>query len=565
MIAAAVSHSALAIEYAEAVASGSRSECQWVRLACKRFLTELKQWQGPDSPYYFDAAAADRVCGIVSRFPHIKGRWARNKEKLRLEPWQCFILCNVFGWKARDSGMRRFRIAYIEVPRKNAKSTIASAVGLYMLACDGEPGAHVVVAANTLQQARLLFNDAQHMARQEKGFQNRFGIEVFAHTVVQTQTASKFEAIAAEAGSLDGLNLHCILVDEVHAHGNRALWDVLETATGSRTQPLIWATTTAGMNRASICYELHSHLKEVLRGAVEDDVFFGMIYTRDDGDDPWLEATWRKCNPNYNISVFDSSIRPEAKRAQVMPSAQPAFLTKHCNIWVNAPSAWMPVGAWERCEDRTLYVEDFAREACYVGIDLAIRSDIAALMLAFPPVGMRDYWAVFGKFYLPEDTVNRSENTHYQGWEAAGRLVATEGNVTDFHAILGDLEDICSRFPVLEIAIDPYASGPLIVDIERAGLPKPVEVRQSAANLSPAMLEMEGLILSRRMRHDGDPVLAWMASNVKVVRSGDLMKPAKPAEDKKIDGIVALLMCVHRHMKSAPVISAGAWTMEDSE
>jgi phage terminase large subunit-like protein len=539
---------ALGLEYARAVISGEILACQWVRMACQRHLEDLERFTGGATPYYFDAKAANRVCDIVQHFPHIRGDWAKQRQRLVLEPWQCFLVMTVFGWMCTASKTRRFRVAYIEVPRKNAKSTLSSAIGLYLLACDGEQGAHVVSAANTREQAKLLFTDAQLMARKEPGFRARFGIEVLAHSVVQMETASRFEALSAEHTNLDGLNLHAALIDELHAHSTRGLWDVLATAIGSRTQPLIWAITTAGLNRASVCYDQRNYVLDILQRRLEDDTYFGIVYTRDDGDDPFDEQTWIKANPNYGISVRREGVQADGKRAQQMPSEQVSFFTKRLNIWVNAATQWLPAGAWDKCGDAELDIEDFAHRPCYIGIDLALRSDIAAVIIAFPPEEQRNWWAVFGRYYLPEDTVNRSENSHYQSWETMGRLTATPKNVTDFDYIIANLGDLCAQYDVREIALDPFDAGPLIVDIEKAGMRKPVEVRQTAPNMSPAMIELEGLVLSRKIRHDGDPVLAWMMSNVKVGHSGDLLKPEKESHERKIDGVVSLLMCIHRAM-----------------
>jgi phage terminase large subunit-like protein len=542
-----------ALEYARAVVADQIPACLWVRRACQRHLDDLERFKGKDSPYYFDAAQANRVCDIVQRFPHIRGVWANARKRLELEPWQCFIIVVVFGWQCTATKTRRFRIVYIEIPRKNAKSTLTSAIGLYLLACDGEQGAHIVSAASALHQAKVIFTDAQLMARREAGYRSRFGVEVLAHVIAVPETASKFEALSAEYSSLDGLNIHAALIDELHAHPSRQLWDVLQTATGSRAQPLIWAITTAGLNRAGICYDQRGHVIDILNGSVEDDTYFGIIYTRDDDDDPFDESTWIKANPNYGVSIYPESLRSVAKRAMQMPSEQSAFFNKHLNIWVNAAITWLPAGVWDKCADPKLDIADFAGQECYIGIDLALRNDIAALVIAFPPEGKRDWWACFGRYYLPEDTVNRAENGHYQAWEAAGRLTATPGVITDFDYIIAALGDFAAQFDTREVALDPFDAGPLIVDIEKAGLRKPVEVRQTAPNMSPAMVELEGLALSGKIRHDGDPVLAWMMSNVKVQRSGDLIKPTKDSDEKKIDGVVALLMCIHRGMyRSGP-------------
>jgi phage terminase large subunit-like protein len=541
------------LEYARSVVAGDVVACKWVKLACQRHLDDLERFTGEDSPFYFDDDAANRVCDIVERFPHIKGVWAQARKKLELEPWQTFILIVVFGWMCTATGTRRFRVAYIEVARKNAKSTITSAVGNYLTACDGEHGALVVSAAATQKQATLLFADAQAMCRKEPGFLQRFGVEVLAHVITQPGTASKFEPVSSEYSNLDGLNLHGALVDELHAHPSRGLWDVLETATGSRAQPLLWAITTAGLNRASVCYDQHQHTIDILSKRLVDESYFGIIFTLDEGDDPFDEEVWPKANPNYGVSIYPESMRATAKRAQQMPSALNAWLTKHCNVWVNADTAWLPSGAWDRCVDLGLTLDDFAGQPCYIGIDLAFRNDIAAIVFAFPPVKGRDWWAVFGKHYLPEDTVQRSENTHLQGWESTGDLVATPGVVTDFSYIVNDLADFTARFNAIEIALDPAGTGPLHALLDNAGIKTPrVEVRQSAANMTPGMIELEGLVLGKKIRHDGDPVLAWMFSNVVAHRSdgGNMVQPRKETDDRKIDGVVALIMCISRSIKT---------------
>lgn len=549
---AATPYATLAAKYCDDVLGGKVDACRWVKLACERQQRDLDRWRGRDQPYRYDEAAGNRVCDILQRFGHVKGVWAKEQKRLILSPWQCFRVCCVFGWLT-GADARRFRVAYTEVPRKNGKSSETSALGNYLVACDGEAGAHVVSAANTRQQAKLVFNDSQRMAEREPGFLRAFGVEVLAHVIVQQSSASKYEALSSEYSNLDGLNLHAALIDELHAHPTRGLWDVLETATGSRAQSLIWAITTAGSNRASVCYDQRSHVIEVLSRLVEDDSYFGVIYTADDGDDHWDEAVWQKANPNWGISKYPETVRAEAKRAQHMPSAQNAFLQKHLDIWTNADVAWLPAGAWERCGDDALELEDFAHQPCYIGLDLARRSDITAMMLVFPPNGTRDYWAVFGRYYLPEATIQRGENSHYQGWQIAGHLTATEGVTTDFDGIIDHLADFAQRFDVEEIVFDPYDASPVINAIHKRGVTTPiVDVKQSPANMSPAMVELEGLALGRKIRHDGDPILGWMMANVVCHRGSgrdDLIQPRKESEEKKIDGVTATLMCINRAMR----------------
>lgn len=545
----AAPYTALGTDYARAVTTGKIPACQWVQRACQRQLDDLERWKAKDSPFYFDTKAAERICDIVERFPHIRGEWAQARQRLKLEGWQAFVLTTVFGWKCRATDSRRFRVAYSEIPRKNAKSTITSAVGLYLTACDGEHGAHVVSAANTRDQAKIVFTDAQLMARREPGFCSRFGVEVLAHAIAQTGTASRFEALSAEHSNLDGLNLHAALIDELHAHPTRGLWDVLETATGSRHQSLIWAITTAGVNRASVCWEQRSYAIKILQRLAIDETYFGIIYTADDDDDPFEETTWIKANPNWGVSIYPEGFRANAARAMSMPSAQQAFFTKHLNIWINADHSWIDIRQWMRCANEELDQTALAAQPCYVGIDLAFRSDIAAVVALFPPAGKREKWVVIGRYYLPESEAEKSENTHYQGWESKGQLVLTPGSITDYRYIVRDLAQWLIEFDVREIAIDPWKNVSLINMMkEDEGITVPIiDTRQVKSVMSPAMFELEALITGQKIEHDGGDVLTWMLSNVVAhADPRDQPYPLKESAEKKIDGVLALLMALDR-------------------
>lgn len=539
-------HVAAALEYARAVVEGEIPACKWTRLACERQLDDLER---EGFPYRFDVQRADRICRFIEKLPHIKGKWAGTP--IQLEPWQQFILTTVFGWVDAD-GNRRFRTAYTEVPRKNAKSTITSGVGLYMTAADGEGGAEVYSAATTRDQARIVFRDAQQMARRCPAFRNRFGVEVNAHNINVLETASKFEALSAEGNSLDGLNIHFAAVDEVHAHKTRAVWDVLETATGARTQSLLWGITTAGSNRAGICYELRTYLTKILDGVAEDETFFGVIYTIDDGDDWTDPEVWAKANPNYGVSVLPDDIARLCKKAQEMPSAQNNFLTKRLNVWVNADTAWMDMRAWDRGGDPVLTLDDFEGERCWVGLDLASKTDIAAMNVVFERDG--EYY-LFGKYYLPEQAAEDGRNSQYGGWAIEGRLITTPGNVTDYAYIENDLRDLMARFDVQEVPHDPWNATQFATRMQEEGAPM-VEFRQSTRNLSEPMKQLEALVLQGKLHHDACPVLAWMVSNVVCHRdANDNIFPRKERDENKIDGVVASLMALGRAMVSTDTTS----------
>lgn len=538
-----MSHTDAAFQYARDVVAGEISACKWVRLACERQLNDLER---EGFPYVFDAERADRVCRFIEKLPHIKGKWAGGK--LTLEPWQAFILTTVFGWVDED-GNRRFRTAYTEVPRKNAKSTLTSGVALYMLAADGEPGAEVYSAATTRDQAKIVFADAQQMARKSPGLREALGVTVGAHNIHVLQTASKFEALSAEGSTLDGLNIHFASVDELHAHKSRSVWDVLETATGSRSQSLLWAITTAGSNRAGICYEVRTYLTKILERVTEDETIFGVIYTLDDGDD-WTDPNvWAKANPNLGVSVYQEDVERLARKAMSMPSAQNNFLTKRLNVWVNADTAWMDMRAWDKCAVPDMSPDDFSGEPCYLALDLATRVDIAALVQVFArhEQGKPHYYA-FGRYYLPEDTVETAGNSQYQGWAVEGRLTTTPGNVTDYNYIRQDLRDLSSRFELREVPYDPFQATQLSTELLEEGFPM-VEMRPTVLNFSEPMKELEAAVLEGRFHHDGDPVMGWMISNVVChLDNKDNIYPRKERPENKIDGVVALIMAIGRAM-----------------
>ena len=547
------SYASKAKRYAESVVDGDIAACRWVKQACQRQLNDLARFKGKGSPYRFNPKLTDRsgrnfypadnLCAFIEHLPHVKGPLAG--EPIHLEPWQVFILTTVFGWVKPD-GKRRFRRSYIEVPRGNAKSTLSSAVALYMLAADGEGGAEVYSLATTRDQARIVFGDAQVMARKSPGFRNRFKVEVGAHNMHVLASGSKFEALSAEGSTLDGLNIHFGCVDELHAHKTRTVYDVVETGTGKRDNSLLWVITTAGSNRAGICYEVRTFVTKLLEGVLDDDSQFGIIYGLDDGDDWTTEEALIKANPNWGISVRSEVLLPLQAKAMQLPSAVNNFKTKHLNEWVNADTAWMDMRAWDANADASLDLDAFAGRPCWIGLDLASKTDIAALVLVFEHPEIEGGYAVFGRYWLPEDTVSASENSQYAGWARSGRIIVTPGNVIDFGWIEGELVALASRFEVRAVAFDPFQATQLSTRMLMEGLPM-IEVRPTVLNFSEPMKSLEALVLQKKLQHDSDPVLTWMASNVVAhLDAKDNIYPRKERPENKIDGIVALIMALSR-------------------
>jgi phage terminase large subunit-like protein len=545
-------HADRAAQYCRDVIAGTIPACKWVRLACERQVADL---QREDWVFSYDVAKANKVCDFIELLPHIKGKW--ENPTIKLEPWQCFILCTVFGWVHKKTKLRRFRTAYIEVPRKNAKSTLSSGVGLYMLTEDGEEGAEVYSAATTREQAKVVFGVAQGMARKTGDLRAHYGLEVGAHNINVLRTSSKFEALSAEGETLDGLNIHCALIDELHAHKTRDVWDVLETGTGSRDQSLIWTITTAGSNKTGICYEQRDYVTKILERTIQDETYFGLIYTLDlaytdvagvvhPGDDWNCEASWRKCNPNYGVSVKPEDIARLAHKAAQTPAAVNNFLTKRANVWVQSDVGLFDMAAWQKCGDLKLKPEDFAGCPCYLGVDLGFVDDIAAVVKVFMRDGIPH---VFGRYYLPEETIAESRNSQYSGWHRMGKIVGTDGNVTDEERIIDDLADDLTKYDVKEFAFDPYNALKITNPLLKRGVSESrlLGFPQTVAMMSPATEGLMKRVRAGEIRHDGCPVLTWAMSNVVGhYDSKDNVYPKKERPENKIDPAIALIMASAR-------------------
>lgn len=561
--------------YSRAVVAGEIPVCKWTRLAVERQLADLAREPGPDWPWVFSAEAAERPCAFIELLPHIKGKWARERRLIELELWQCWILTTVFGWVHRETGLRRYREGYVEVPRKNAKSTLSSGLGLFMLAADGEHGAEVYSAATTRDQARIVFDDARAMAERTPDLRTWLGVAIMQHSLTVAHTASKFTPLAAEGSTLDGLNVHFAVIDELHAHKTRAVHDVIDTARGAREQSLLWNITTAGTDRSGICYERRTHVTKLLDGVIEDPAMFGVIYTIDDGDDPFQPTSWAKANPNWNKSVLPDDMQAAARKAEAMPSALSNFLTKRLNVWVSGESPWMDMRAWERCADTSLRdLSTYAGQGIKVwaGLDLAQKKDFAALVVVFEhefersvgtvfdPTKRADdsahyqrqrvvdrKWSVHTRLYLNELAIQESGNAHLSGWARQGYVTVTDGDITDFDVVADDMRQLCHDFDVQEIAFDPalsmYFAGKLIEE----GLPL-VEITQRSLFFTPPLIQVENLVLEKKLAHDGNPVMGWMVSNLVVKESkfNELKSPTKERPENKIDGPIAMLMALGR-------------------
>lgn len=535
---------AIAKEYMRGVLDGSVPACSFVKQAVQRQLNDLRRWGTEGGDYYFDEKEASRPCWFIENLTHTKGELAGRA--IHLEPWQCFLLTTLFGWKAK-AGNRRFRSAYVEVSRGNGKSTLLSGIGLFCLCADHEPGAEVYSFATTREQAKIVFGDAQTMARGNRALQEAYGLEVTAHALYVPATNSTFQAKSAEGSTLDGLNTHLAIIDELHAHKKRDVFDVVETSLGKRRNSLMVSITTAGVDRTGICYEQRTLVTKILSGSLQDESYFGIIYTLDPDDDWKSDEALAKANPNWGVSVRPEVIRALQAKAIATPSAENNFKTKHLDVWCNADVGWMDMKAWDACADESLDESDFDGEPCWLGLDLASTSDMTAKVKIFQrKIDGSSHYYLFGDYWLPRTAIERGVNSQYQGWEYLGYLHVCEGPVTDFAEIRDSILEDCGRYSVQSVAYDPFQAVQLSKELSDDGVPM-VLCKQTVANLSDPMKQFQALVLDHRLHFNGDPVLTWMVSNVVChVDVKENIYPRKDAPENKIDGVVAGIMALSR-------------------
>lgn len=550
--------------YQQDVLTGRVPACRWVRLAMERNARDLERQQTPDFPYTFSVKAAEKVCRSVEQFPHIKGPKAKmvptpsgfRWQTIDLEPWQCWIICVLWGWLKVETRTRRFRIALIFIPRKNAKSTLAAALSLHMLVADGESGAEIYSAATKKDQARIVYTAALQMAKRSPEFKDFFGVLPMEQEIRSEQTASVMQALSADDSTMDGLNPHFAVVDELHAHKTRGVWDVLDTALGSREQPMLFAITTAGTTLGGICDELRMYGQKLVTNVMQDESFFFINYTIDEGDlERWnSEEVLRKANPNYGVSVSAEYLKQQAVKASHTPAALNNFLTKHLDVPVHSASPWMPMEEWNHCVGRPMEWTDFEQaERAVMTVDLAEVRDIASIVVTglFPDGVIR----AKAKHFYPEAAVENSPVAQMSGWVHEGHLTQTPGNVQDFSLLQAEIEEIWRVSGVSLVGFDRALAAHLMQNLQKTiGHANVIEIPQQVKVMNPAMKALLQRVLSRTFSYAPDPVLTWMVSNVAEKKNHleecyPVKAGGKDSHDK-IDGAVALLMGVHELMQA---------------
>lgn len=543
-------------KYARDVVGGKILACSYVKAACARHLNDLKASKAKAYPYKFDRDAAERVCSFIQLMPHTKGKWARGNERIKLEPWQLFIFSMIYGWKIKADNTRRFREAYIEVPRKNGKSIIAAGAGIYGLCADNEYGAEVYCGATSEKQAWEVFRPALTMAKKLPNLRKKFSVVTWAKKL-ERPDGSKFEPLIGDPG--DGASPSLGIIDEYHEHRDSSLYDTIISGMGSRDQPLVLVITTAGSDIAGPCYVMRDRCVNMLEGTEQEDDLFAIIYTIDKDDDWTSEEAILKANPNAGVSVSLSYLK--ARQASGIKHARKTnnIKTKHFNIWVSAKESFFNMEAWRKCEDRTLTLEQLLGLDCYYGFDLARKLDLTGMVRVFVKQidGKTHYYSIGPKFWVPEDTAFNDEDRRtaerYQGWVEAKQLEATDGAEIDYREVLAQATEAHEEAPAQESGIDPHGAANLSHQLDDAGM-NPVTLQQSYTHMSDPMKELEAAILTGRFHHDGHPIMTWCVGNVVgkyLPGNDDVVRPIKQGNANKIDGAVALIMAIGRAMNAA--------------
>lgn len=533
-------------KYIQDITDGTIAACHYVKKAVRRHLDDLAKSARPDYPYYFDSGEGMRFLKFARICRHTKGEHA-NKH-FQLQDWQAFIFFCVYGWKRKSDHKRRFQKIYIEIARKNGKTEMMGPVVLNSLLLDNEAGAEVYAAATKKDQANILFHAGQIMARRlkkdSKAIDRRLQVQKFS--VFVKETNSKFEALGADADTLDGLNVHCAIVDEYHAHKDDGVLKILETAVGARQQPQIWIITTAGFNRHGACHQFREVVANILEGTMQDDGIFGIIYTLDENDDWKDPAVWPKANPSLGLTPTWDYMRAALQRAvNEGASAEVHFKTKNLNIWVDAAITWIPAETWQACGGE-IDLAALKGRTCYGGIDLAAVRDLTAFALFFPAPSEKEKHVLLTWHFCPEDTVKikRDNIGAFREWVKSGELVRTPGNVIDYAAIEGVVLQCAAEYDLQAIHYDRYDATQTVLKLQELGL-KLEPYGQGFISMSRPSKEFEKLAHEGKILHGGNKLFAWELGNVELKSdpAGNI-KPVKKQDEAKIDGVVAAIMAL---------------------
>lgn len=530
----------------------------------------------------FSEQHAKRAVGFIEQLKHTKGRW--HGVKFDLLDWQEQPVRDIFG-TIKPTGYRQYNTAYLEIPKKNGKSELGAAIGLYMTCGDNEHGAEVYGCAADRQQASIVFDVAVDMVDQCPALKKRIKPVLSQKRLVYLPLKSFYQVLSAEAYSKHGFNVHACVFDELHTQPNRDLWDVMTKGSGdARTQPLYFVITTSGddPDRHSIGWEVHSKAVDILTGAKIDPSFYSLIYGIDSennriysgrtyetinglvgetkSEGKWrTPEIWTKVNPSIEKIIPMEKVQQSYQSAEGNDADERIFRWLRLNEWVKYGAAkWIGVEVWDASSSGMIIPENLTGP-CYGGLDLSSKTDLTAFVLVFPPHESRTKWAVLPTMWIPEDNVKgraEKDKVPYISWVKSGFLKTTPGNVVDYGFIRQEIVRLRDRYDIKEIGFDPWNANQIALDLTDDGLTM-VEVRQGFKTMSPAMKELEKLLFGKELEHGGNPVLRWMFGNMAVKKDeNENIRPVKDKSTERIDGIVAMinaLSCATLHVEQESV------------
>lgn len=522
------------IQYAKDVVSGKILACQWVKLACKRFLDDINS-----QDYYFDEKKYNTLTTFTGVMKHYSSGAAG--KPFVLEPWEDFIICNIFCLYRVDTRRRKYKTAHISVSRKNGKTTLAAALGLFSLIADGEPASSVIMAANSREQAHIDFDAASAFARQLDP--RKKSLKVLRNEIVFQKNNASLKVISADASTGDGLNPQLVVLDELHEAPDSKLFDVLRSGQGFREQPLMLSITTAGFRIGGFCNQYEDYCKEILMGQKVDETLFALLYTLDDGDDWTDESNFIKSNPNLGVTVKRDWLSEQVNQAKNSPTLEVGVKTKNLNVWCSSSTTWIP----EQYIRRSLMDVDLTEfknknnYLVYLGFDLAAISDLTAVSIMFVDPETEEYFFKTW-YYLPKSALDGKYNSElYKMWSSKGFLTLTDSETTDYNYIQNQIVYLYETFDVQGVFFDSWNAQMLVNNLTNLGLPM-TAYSQSIGNFNKPTKEMERLVLSDKVRFDNNPITRFCFDNVEL--KVDINGNSKPVGDhnaKKIDGVISML------------------------
>lgn len=498
---------------------------------------------------HYDKKKADRAVTFIENLCHTKGKWAGTP--FWLLPWQEQLIRDIFGIVKPD-GNRQFRTAFVEICKKVGKSELAAAIALYLLYADNEPSAEVYGAAADRQQASIVFDVAKQMVEMSPALMKRSKLMGATKRIVNYGNAGYYQVLSAEVGGKHGFSVSGLVFDEIHTQPNRQLYDVLtKGSSDARQNPLHFIITTAGNDRHSIAYELHTKAVDILEGRRVDPTFYPVVYGLKDDEDWEDEANWYKVNPSLGYTVDVERLRDAYREAKQNPADEITFKWLRCNMWVSSTVAWIPDAIYMRGNE-PIDMASLEGRDCYAGLDLSSTGDITALVLIFPPRDEDEKFVLLPYFWIPEETIPKrvkANSVPYDIWEKQGYIMSTEGNVIHYDFIEKFIMDLSEKYHILEIAVDRWNATHVIQNLEDNGLTM-VPFGQGFASMSAPTKEFYRLLMEGKIIHGGHPVMRWMAGNVVVdTDPAGNIKVTKAKSKEKINGIVAAIMALDRAVR----------------